>query len=116
MDWYGEVNVTASVDWGTVPAGLGFADSDPSREALGSTLNVISNGAYNLTVDSDSATWGTANLDATGACDTAQEFAIMVDIDDTMAGALQYLWSATGVRRGRIRPGAAGGMSLSVGR
>lgn len=88
MAWYGQVVLASpNIDWGTVPAGLSYDDSDPSREALGSTLYVIANGAYNLTVGTSSASWSGGATLVNDTPDAADEFGILVDIDNTMADA-----------------------------
>jgi hypothetical protein len=83
MNWYGEMALGSivSVDWGAVPAGMDFTDSAPSQASLGTTITYISNGSFDKKAKS-SATWVgaiNATLDGSGTCDTAQEFALMVD-------------------------------------
>jgi len=98
MDWYGEIILpAATVDWGVVKAGMGFAEGPPSEKPLGAPVTYISNGGYNQNVKS-SATWtgaGTATLDPDGFCDTAGEFALRAD--DTGILASGQLVDATGV-------------------
>ena len=53
MNWYGEVTVTGTADWGEVPLGLKFEDA-PNPETV--SVNYIANGDYYEEVES-SATW-----------------------------------------------------------
>jgi hypothetical protein len=100
VNWYGEIDVpTATVGWGTVNPGMDFAEGGSSEEALGVTINYISNGAYDEKVKS-SATWagapsGTGTLDATGVCTNANEFALKADDTGTLSSAV--LVDTTGV-------------------
>jgi len=88
MTFYSEVSIPpATVDWGTVPAGLAFEDT-ASEEALGATVTYIANGDYTQNVAS-SATWtnltaSPAILDDTGTCDDAQEFSLKADDTGTL--------------------------------
>jgi hypothetical protein len=86
MNWYGEINVpSALVDWGDIPPGTDFTGID-AQQPLGVTVNYISNGDYDQKVKS-TGTWNgstyDATLDATGACTSAQEFALKADNDAT---------------------------------
>ena len=100
MNWYGEILVpAATVNWGTVHPGMAFAEGSPSEKAVGVTIKYISNGAYDEKVKS-SATWagapsGTATLDATGACATANQFALKAD--DTGTLPVNGLVNTTGI-------------------
>jgi len=93
--WYGEITVTAtSVDWGTVNPGMDFAEGDPSEELIGN-INYISNGDYDEKVKSSTPWSTTANLDATGVCTNANEFALKADDTGTLSSAV--LVDTTGV-------------------
>ena len=100
MNWYGEIDVpTATADWGTVNPGMDFAEDTSSEEALGVTINYISNGAYDEKVKSGT-TWagapsGTATLATDGTPEAAQEFALKADDTGTLASAVVV--DATGV-------------------
>lgn len=94
MAWYGEIDVpTATVDWGTINPGMTFAEGDPSEEALGVTVNYISNGAYDEKVKSD-AVWTSAgaapdaDLALDGVTNVAQEFALKADDTGTLTSAV----------------------------
>jgi len=64
MLWYGEINVTtASVDWGSVLAGMDFTDPAADQTVA---VDYISNGAWDASV-ATGATWGSATLDINGA-------------------------------------------------
>jgi hypothetical protein len=97
MNWYGELSVaTASVDWGTVLPGMQFDNA--SADVTVGSINYISNGAFDKKAKTDS-TWEHGSvLDATGACDTAQEFALRADDDATLDGAA--LLNTTGAEFG----------------
>jgi hypothetical protein len=84
MNWYGEIAVAGTtVNWGTVSAGMAFAEGDSSEENVGN-ITYISNGSYNKKV-STTATWSTtATLDATGACSSANQFALKADDSGTL--------------------------------
>jgi len=90
MTFYNEVSIApaATVDWGTVPAGLAFGEGAPSEEALGATVTYIANGDYDEKVDSDD--WNgvshTATLDVTGICNDPQEFALKAAVNGTLPG------------------------------
>jgi len=98
MNWYGEIDVpTATADWGTVNPGMDFAEDTSSEEALGVTVNYISNGAFDEKVKSG-ATWsgvpsGTATLSADAGA--ANEFALKADDSGTLTSAVVV--DATGV-------------------
>jgi len=100
MNWYGAIDVpTATVNWGTVNPGMDFAEGGSSEEALGVTINYISNGAYDEKVKSGT-TWagapsGTATLAIDGTPEAAQEFALKADDTGTLASAVVV--DATGV-------------------
>ncbi len=94
MNLFTDIAVPASIEWGTVPPGLDFDDSAPSRHALG-TITVIANGGYKLNAFSENWDDGgsnTATLDA--ALDNAQDFALLADVDDLMDGATTLTTSA----------------------
>jgi hypothetical protein len=98
MAWYGEISgVSGTVDWGTVNPGMDFAEGGSSEEALGVTINYISNGAFDEKVKSDASWTGGsgATLDADGSCTNANEFALKADDSGTLASAV--LVDATGV-------------------
>ena len=64
MLWYGEINVTtASVDWGSVLAGMDFTDPAADQTVA---VDYISNGVWDASV-ATGATWGSATLDINGA-------------------------------------------------
>ena len=98
MAWYGEIDVpTATADWGTVNPGIDWAEGGSSEEALGVTINYISNGAFDEKVKS-SPTWtgvpsGTATLSADAG--NANEFALKADDSGTLTSAVVV--DATGV-------------------
>jgi hypothetical protein len=64
MLWYGQIDVTtASVDWGSVLAGMDF-DNAAAKETV--AINYVSNGNYDAAVATE-ATWSsTATLDVDG--------------------------------------------------
>jgi len=100
MNWYGEIVLSAAtINWGVVPAGLVFGDNTASEESVGAVITIISNGAYDLKAKSG-ATWEgnsyTAILDASGICDSSQEFAIAVD-DDAAYDTDSVLLDTSGV-------------------
>jgi len=94
-----------SVDWGIVHAGMDFGESDPSEEAIGATITIISNGDYSLKAKSSSVWTGAsdnATLDAGGTCSSAQEFALKADDDGTLDGAVVLTTSAQDIATGTI--------------
>jgi hypothetical protein len=106
MDWFGELSIPAtSLAWGSVPAGLDFGDSTQSQQALGQTITIISNGAYNLTALSDIA-WTSAgadaDLDSSGNTTTAQQFALKTDDGTAHASATLLASTATTIESGTI--------------
>jgi hypothetical protein len=109
MDWFGELSIGGSptLAWGSVPAGLAFGDGTSSQQALGETITIISNGAYNLTALS-SATWTSAGagpdatLDATGATSSAEQFALKTDEGAVHASATLLASTATTIESGTI--------------
>ena len=63
MQWYGEINVTtASVDWGSVTAGMDFTDPAADQTV---EVNYIANGAWDASV-ATGGTWNSATLDPDG--------------------------------------------------
>lgn len=80
MTWYGELSVAepATVAWGTIKAGLDFIDADADATVDGA-VTYISNGAYDEKVKTSTPWSPTADLDDTGACETAQQFALRAD-------------------------------------
>lgn len=82
MNWYGEISVpVTTMSWGAIPPGTDFTGTG-AEKALGTTVTYIANGAFDEKVRS-STTWTgasfTANLDATGVCANAREFALKAD-------------------------------------
>jgi hypothetical protein len=112
MNLYTQVNAPDSITWGAVTAGLAFADSDPSREALGST-NVISNGNYSLRINSGASTWGNGSTLSTDGTPAANEFGLKADDDNTVAGAIDVSTSPQPVYTGTIT-GEAGASITTV--
>lgn len=93
MNWYGEIDVpdATTADWGFVAPGLDFAEDTASSEAVGVTITYISNGAYDKKVKTTSPWSGssyTATLDSTGACSSANEFALKADDTGTLSSAV----------------------------
>jgi hypothetical protein len=94
MNFYSEVSVTGSVDWGEVDLGLKFEDAPPNSQPV-SKVNYIANGDYNQEIQS-SATWTggteTVTLDetepGTNPPNDPGKFALMADDDDTLTGAV----------------------------
>lgn len=92
MAWYGEIDVPdATADWGFVVPGLDFGEDTASEEAVGVTITYISNGAYDKKVKTTSPWSGssyTATLDSTGACSSANEFALKADDTGSLSSAV----------------------------
>lgn len=98
MNWYGEISIPATtVTWAGLPPGVDFTGTN-AQQALSNAVTYVSNGAYDEKVRA-TASWAgatyTATLDATGACSTAQQFALKADDTATYASAI--LVDATGV-------------------
>lgn len=90
MNWYGEIIVTGTANFGTVSLGTGFADN--TNEVTNISVNYISNGAYDKQVKAGDWTGdpaGTATFDQTGACNNGNEFSLMAYISDTFGSAVQ---------------------------
>jgi len=92
MDFYGEITVpSTTVTWDTLlTPGTDFTDPG-AQEAVGIIINYIANGDYAKDVRSISSWSGTsytADLDATGNCSGAQQFALSADDDDTFADSV----------------------------
>jgi hypothetical protein len=92
MNFYSEVAVTGTVDWGSVALGLKFDDSPPNSKTV-SNVNYIANGNYNENVKS-SASW-TAGADSVAIDETGGnpptadgEFAIKADDTATLGSAV----------------------------
>ena len=97
--------VTGSVSWDTVPKGLAFGDGTASQQALGITINIISNGNYDLRAACSTPWAGSganANLDATGNCSVAQQFAIKIDNGTAQSSAILVGSSAIEIETGTI--------------
>ena len=90
MNFYEEVFIAANttVDWGIVPAGLGFAEDGDSEEPLGASVFYIANGNYTENVSTDAVWTPDATLDATGACAYDQNFSLMADNTGAIASAV----------------------------
>lgn len=93
MNWYGEIDVpdATTADWGFVAPGLDFGEDTASEEAVGVTITYISNGAYDKKVKTTSPWSGssyTATFDSTGACSSANEFALKADDTGTLSSAV----------------------------
>jgi len=100
VNYYGEITVpAATVDWGSMKAGTDF-NGTGSQQALGVTVSYVANGNYDKKVKSG-ASWSgstyTGNLDATGACGSAQQFALRADDTATYNVSTAVLVDTTGV-------------------
>lgn len=86
MNWYGEVTVgTALVNWGTLAPGTDYTIR------TGIAINYLANGGYNQQVKGGSPWTGTshtATLNEAGS-PAGNEFSLMADNDNTLAGAVQ---------------------------
>jgi PKD repeat protein len=90
MNWYGEITVPASVDWGEVPLGLTFENATYNPETA--SIKYIANGDYFEDISS-SDTWTgsgeTVTLDVTGGNPPpASMFALMADNTDVLGSAI----------------------------
>jgi hypothetical protein len=90
MNWYGEITVPASVDWGTVPLGLTFENATYNPETA--SIKYIANGDYFEDISS-SDTWTgsgeTVTLDVTGGNPPPTSmFALMADNTDILGSAI----------------------------
>jgi PKD repeat protein len=90
MNWYGEITVPASVDWGEVPLGLTFETVPENPETA--SIKYISNGNYFEDISS-SDTWTgsgeSVTLDATGGNPPpAGMFALMADNTANLGSAI----------------------------
>lgn len=92
MLWYGEIDVTtASVDWGSVLAGMAF-DNAAAKETV--AINYISNGDWDAEVATE-ATWSTtATLDIDGT-PGANSFSLKAWSADVLASA-QFVTTTAG--------------------
>lgn len=108
MLWYGEISTADTANFGGVDNGSGFADN--VNEINDVSVNYIANGNYDQRVKSD-ATWAgatfTADYDATGVCNDAQEFSLMAYDSDVFGSAVQVDTTgvsidATGTKTGEL--------------
>lgn len=89
MNWYGEINVTGSVNWGSVPLGLTFQDPtyNPKPSSDNITVNYLANGNYYENIASTDWTSGgeTVALDVTGGNppSSASQFALKASYHNT---------------------------------
>jgi len=88
MEWYGEIGTPspASIDWSTVSLGTGFAEDTNEKGPI--SITYIANGNYDQKVKT-TATWtgapsGTATLDPSGTCSSANQFALKADDTATL--------------------------------
>jgi hypothetical protein len=90
MNWYGEIIVPASVDWGEVPLGLTFEDATYNPETA--IITYIANGDYYEDIRSSGSWTGsgeTVALDVTGGNPPpAGMFALMADNTANLGDAL----------------------------
>jgi PKD repeat protein len=90
MNWYGEITVPASVDWGTVPMGLTFEDATYNPQTA--SITYIANGDYFEDISSSDNWTGsgeTIMLDMTGGNPPPTGmFALMADNTDVLADAI----------------------------
>jgi hypothetical protein len=105
MNWYGQIVLSAAtIDWGVVPPGLLFTD-DAADQSIGSTITIISNGAYDLKAKSG-ATWSgtnyTAILDAEGTCIGYQYFSLKANDDGTYADSVLLRASGLSIATGGL--------------
>jgi len=88
MNWYGEITVPESVDWGEVPLGLTFEDITYNPVTL--SINYIANGDYYediSTIEYWSGDGETVELDASGGnppTDPGGRFALKADNIDVL--------------------------------
>lgn len=62
MQFYAELSaVPSSINWGKISAGMGYSNSSPSMEIMG-TVTIIANGQHRLQVKSSDLTWGGLSL------------------------------------------------------
>jgi hypothetical protein len=96
MNFYGEIDVAGTVDWGEVDLGLVFNDSPPNpKPDTGVSINYIANGTYYEDINS-SATWtGSGETVTLVDCNTNNappvnpgEFALKADDTATLASAI----------------------------
>lgn len=90
MNWYGEITVPASVDWGTVPMGLTFQDVTYNPQTA--SIKYIANGDYFEDITSSDNWTGSGEsvmLDVTGGNPPPTGmFALMADNTDVLADAI----------------------------
>ena len=91
MNWYGEITVPVSVDWGEVPLGLTFEDVTYNPETA--SIKYIANGDYFEDIRSSNNWTGsgeTVTLDVTGINNPAPPgmFALKADNTDVLADAI----------------------------
>lgn len=90
MNWYGEITVSGTTSFGTVPLG---SSGSPSGAV---SVTYIANGAYDEQIKSDT-TWvgqtssGTISLYTSGTSPGSAQFALKADDDNTLADAIQVL-------------------------
>jgi hypothetical protein len=90
MNWYGEITVPASVDWGEVPLGLTFENATYNPETV--SIKYIANGDYFEDISSSDNWTGsgeTVTLDVTGGNPPpADMFALMADNTADLGSAI----------------------------
>ena len=90
MNWYGEITVPASVDWGEIPLGLTFETVPENPETT--SIKYIANGDYFEDIRSSDNWTGSGEavmLDVTGRNPPPTDmFALMADNTDVLADAI----------------------------
>lgn len=78
MQFYAELSaVPSSINWGKISAGMGYSNSSPSMEIMG-TVTIIANGQHRLQVKSSDSTWGGSSLlQESGIPSGPNEFSIL---------------------------------------
>ena len=108
MNWYGEIALDpllTLIDWGSVVSPSGFADN--VNEVTGISATYICNSNYFGRIQS-AGNWSGATLDPTGACTSADQFAIRAYYQDSFGSSALVATSAVTIYDLGTQTGEAG--------